>query len=198
MQAQVAAVGASVGFALAAIVAARRCGLALKARGVWMAALVIAPITCVAVWLRHPAVAAGTIAICAGCVSAQTDLECGLIFDTVTVGALGALLLRAAETGTLPAAFFGCVVTATLLAVLWAASGGRGVGLGDIKFAAVMGAAFGCAWGAAALGAAFVSGGAAAAILLFSRRVDRRSALPFAPFLAIGCAFSAAMGGSLS
>ncbi len=191
-------IGASALFALAAVVAARLCRVILQARGVWIAGLAIGPAFCAAMSFRHPTIVAAAIAICAACVSTLTDLQCGLIFDTVTLGALGVLLLRAAGTGTLLVASAGCVVLAALLGVLWAASGGRGMGLGDVKFAAVMGAAFGCAWGAAALGAAFVSGGVAAAVLLLSRRADRGTALPLAPFLAIGCMFSAAMGGSLS
>lgn len=194
----ITAIAADALFALAAVVAARRCGARFQTSGLWLSALAVGPIACAAVSFRHGSVVAAAIAICAACVSAQTDLQCGLIFDTVTLGALAALLFRAAGTGTLAAACVGCVALAALLGALWAASGGRGIGLGDVKFAAVVGAAFGCAWGAAALGAAFVTGGIAAAALLLGGRATRRTALPLAPFFAIGCILSAATGGSLS
>lgn len=191
-------IGASALFAWAAAIAARRCHVTLQTRGAWIAGLAIGPSICAAASLHHAALIAATIAVCAACVSAQTDVQCGLIFDSVTLGALAVLLLRAAGTGTLPAACIGCVALAALLGAVWVASGGRGMGLGDVKFAAVMGAAFGCAWGVAALGAAFISGGMAAAMLLLARRLDRSSTLPLAPFLTIGCVFATAMGGSLS
>lgn len=181
----------AVGARRAARICAVRCAL-------WIPALAIGPAVCAALSTRHVGIVAATLAICAACVSAQTDLQCGLIFDAVSLVALGLLLLRGVSTGTFTAACVGAAALALLLGSLWALSGGRGIGLGDVKFAGVIGSAFGCAWGVAALGAAFVGGGIAAGVLLSCGRVHRQSGLPLAPFLALGCVFAAAMGGSLS
>jgi leader peptidase (prepilin peptidase) / N-methyltransferase len=65
----------------------------------------------------------------------------------------------------------------------------RGLGMGDVKLAALLGLAVGwLSWSAAlvAVFAAFASGAVVAFVLLAARRVDRRAPLPFGPFLAAG------------
>lgn len=62
----------------------------------------------------------------------------------------------------------------------------RGMGGGDVKMAAGLGAWLGPGGAFTALLAAFLAGGAFALILLASARAHRRSALPFGPFLAAG------------
>jgi len=125
--------------------------------------------------------------------AAAIDLRCGLIPDALIAPALAMLLVMRA--GSLADALAGAAVCAALLAAPWALSRGRGFGLGDVKFGLVLGAAFGPPAGVAAIGAAFIAGGLFGAILLMTRSAGRRSALPFAPFLAIGAGAVQVFGG---
>ena len=64
-----------------------------------------------------------------------------------------------------------------------------GMGMGDVKLAAVLGVALGWAgWGALAVGAfaAFVLGGLFGVALLASRRVRRGAGIPFGPWMLAG------------
>ena len=65
----------------------------------------------------------------------------------------------------------------------------RGMGAGDVKLAGVIGLLLGwIGWGALLAGAAaaFLLGGAVSAVLLLSRRADRRTAIPFGPWMLAG------------
>lgn len=88
-------------------------------------------------------------------------------------------LIRAAGGG---AGYF-----ALLLVVALVARGG--FGMGDVKFALLLGVFLGYrSWATVLVGgfAAFVVGGAASAVLLALRRADRKHAIPFAPAMAAG------------
>ncbi|MET4780451.1 prepilin peptidase [Glaciihabitans sp. UYNi722] len=64
-----------------------------------------------------------------------------------------------------------------------------GMGLGDVKLAGVLGIYLGwVGWGAVAVGAlaAFVLAGIYAAILLLARRANRKSGIPFGPWMLAG------------
>ena len=124
-------------------------------------------------------------------VSAATDLQTGYVFDRVTLGAVATSLLIAVAAQGFLAALAGCAVGGGLPLVAYAATGGRGVGLGDVKLAAAIGAGLGVIGVIAALRVAVVCAGAAALALWCFGRVDRRSALPFAPFLALGATYGA-------
>lgn len=198
MRVLAAAIAATCIYAVVARVAERRSGAALGSRAFRIASILTGPVACLVLSLRHSAITAAALALCAAVICVRTDLTCGLIFDSVTFTAIVLLLLRAGTSATLEEAALGCAALAAAMVALWAVTAGRGIGLGDVKFAAVIGAAFGWAWGFAALGAAFVAGAAVATVLLATRRASQKTAMPFAPFLAVGCAFAAAMGGSLS
>lgn len=126
--------------------------------------------------------------LCASCgLSCVTDLRRGVVLDNVLAVTLTAIAILALSTGRLPEALLGCAATLAAMGSIFAA--GRGaMGLGDVKFAGVIGAALGIERGLVALAIAFVLGGAVAALLLASGRVDRGRALPFAPYLAIAVA----------
>lgn len=64
-----------------------------------------------------------------------------------------------------------------------------GMGGGDVKLAGVLGLALGwVGWGAVVVGAfaAFVVGGVVGIILMLTRRVSRKSAIPFGPWMLVG------------
>lgn len=95
----------------------------------------------------------------------------------------------------------GALVWLGVLGGLWVITGGRGMGLGDVKIAPSLGATLGW-WGlgVAAIGllAAFVLGALVAVVLLLARRVGRKSAVPFGPFLFAGTAVAILAGGPLA
>lgn len=125
-------------------------------------------------------------ALCGTCAAAVIDARTGFIPEWLTRLTTLLALGLAAASGAAPAACIGaCVVGGALLA-LHLLSRGRGLGLGDVKLGAAIGAGFGATAGIAALGVAFVAGGAYAAWMLATRRARRRDAIPFGPFLAAG------------
>lgn len=73
--------------------------------------------------------------------------------------------------------------------LVWLVSGGRGLGLGDVKLAPVIGATLGwIGFGPAVVGlfAAWVLGGIVAIALLLSGRAKKGAHLAFGPFMIIG------------
>lgn len=76
----------------------------------------------------------------------------------------------------------------------------RGMGFGDVKLAGILGAALAwVGWGALVVGAfaAFFVGGLFSVVLLVSGRASRKSAIPFGPWMILGCAIGVAFGESL-
>ena len=119
-------------------------------------------------------------------VAAVVDARCGSIFDPLTyllatVG-VSAALERVQATNSL----LGGVVLGAALLALHGATARRGIGLGDVKFAAALGAALGLPAGVLALCAAFVLGGLYGAAILLTQRARRGATVPFAPFMAAG------------
>lgn len=75
-----------------------------------------------------------------------------------------------------------------------------GMGFGDVKLAGVLGMALGwVGWGALVIGAfgAFLLGGVFSIVLLLARRADRKSGIPFGPWMIIGAALAIAWGEAL-
>lgn len=130
------------------------------------------------------------VLIAALCVSSVTDVESGYIFDVVTLPALIAEIAIAAFFGGWESSLQGALACASVIAVLYGATRGRGIGLGDLKLAACIGAGLGPFGGIAAIGAAFVFGGAHAVFMVARRRVSRGDSLRFAPYMALGFAAS--------
>jgi len=69
-----------------------------------------------------------------------------------------------------------------------------GMGLGDVKLAAVIGLFLGLKWVGMGLIFAFVAGGLISGVLLLTRRVGRKAYIPFGPFLALGSVVAALYG----
>ena len=87
------------------------------------------------------------------------------------------------------AALVGAGLWLLVIGGLWLASGGRGMGLGDVKLAPVLGAVLG--WlsvGVAVIGlfTAFVLGAIVGLALMLAGRAGRRSRIPFGPYLVAG------------
>lgn len=97
-------------------------------------------------------------------------------------------------------ALVGAIIWTATTGLLHVATGGRGMGLGDVKLSPVLGAIVG--WigvGASASGllAAFVLGGLVAVALLASGHARRRTAVAFGPFLILGAAVGVTAGPSI-
>ena len=76
----------------------------------------------------------------------------------------------------------------------------RGMGMGDVKLAALIGlvlGSLGLRYVGVAAGAAIVLGGIGAVVALLIGR-DRKAAIPFGPYLAAGAAVSAFWGGTIA
>lgn len=143
------------------------------------------------------AVAAG------GMLLALIDLRHRLLPDRVVLPSLciGLLLLAVAALGEgswapLVRALLGAVVLFAAFLVL-ALISPSGLGMGDVKLAALLGLYLGwLGWDAVAFGAAagFVVQALLALVLLASRRIGLKGELPFGPALLLGAAVAVAAG----
>lgn len=119
-------------------------------------------------------------------IAAIVDARCGYIFDPVVVSGLLVVLAAAAVDGAIGSAVAGAAASAGALLAIWAATFGRGLGLGDVKLGAVIGAAFGVVAGIVTLGLSFTIGALAATGLLVRGKAQLGSAIPFGPYLLAG------------
>ncbi|HME81785.1 MAG TPA: prepilin peptidase [Candidatus Eremiobacteraceae bacterium] len=118
-------------------------------------------------------------------VIAFIDLDHLLVLDGTTIsGALIGLALAIATHRLVPA-LEGALAGAVIFGAIYLLTRGAGMGLGDVKLAAMLGLFLGfplMLWTAAA---AFIIGALLAIPVLVARRRGRRDALPFGPFLVI-------------
>lgn len=135
--------------------------------------------------------APAVVAVCGALVAARIDARTGRIPDRITRPTTAIALGLAIASGIVVSAFWGALAVGGTLLLLHAITRGRGLGLGDVKLGTAIGTGLGPAAGLAALGSAFVLGGAYAAWLLATRRASHRDALPFGPFLATGSVLAA-------
>ncbi len=118
------------------------------------------------------------------------DLDHLLILDAVLLpaavaGLASAAASRATNGPALGDALLGSVACAAIFGVLYLATRGAGMGLGDVKLAAVLGLFLGLELGIAASFAAFVVGSVLLVPALVAGGRRRRDAVPFGPFLVI-------------
>ena len=159
-------------------------------------------------WPAHPAAVPAYLALAFVCVTlAVIDARTRLLPNRITYPALpvvAALLtvasaaehdlgamVRALEAGGLAGAAF-------LVLVLISPGG---LGLGDVKFAVVLGLSLGwLGWSAVAAGfvGAFLLGGVAAVVAVVVLRLGRKAQLPFGPWLAAGTLLAVLAGAQLS
>jgi leader peptidase (prepilin peptidase)/N-methyltransferase len=123
-------------------------------------------------------------AVIGSLVAATADARTGYIPKSVTRTTSIIVLVLALAAGNASSACAGGLVVGGALALLYVITRGRGLGLGDVKLAAVIGLGLGPLPGIMALGAAFVAGGAYASWLLATGRARRRDRIRFGPFLA--------------
>lgn len=184
----------------AAVTAAARARVPFHPRaletGIWIAATAAVQAAIVARY--GDGMPAMTLACAAGCatVCAFTDVRCGYIFDAVTVPTLAIIVALAFVDGSVAFAAAGAAISGGTLFALHVLTGGRGLGLGDVKLACCTGAALGARNGIVSLGAAFVAGGMYATFLLVTRRARRGQEIAFAPYIAAGMA-AALMAGNV-
>jgi leader peptidase (prepilin peptidase) / N-methyltransferase len=110
----------------------------------------------------------------------------------VAVGAASGEGLSAVRAGIGFLAFGGGLLLVALISP-------RGMGMGDVKLAALIGlvlGSFGLSYVAVAAGAAILAGGLGAMAVLAAGR--RRTTIPFGPYLAVGAAVAAFAGPQLS
>jgi len=118
---------------------------------------------------------------------AAIDIDRRLVLNEMLVVAAGLALLNAAAHGwgALGRALLGGLLALGLFSLLALLQRGA-LGSGDVKLAGVLGLAFGYPVALRALILGVIVGGVVAAILLLTRRVNRRTMIPYAPFLAAG------------
>lgn len=127
------------------------------------------------------------LATCCGTAAgALVDARTGYIPDRITRCTAMTAAVLALAGGDAVAAFDGAALAGGALALLYVATRGRGIGLGDVKLAVAIGAGLGPLGGVTALGTAFVGGGAYGAWLLLRGRAQRGDTLRFGPYLAAG------------
>ena len=99
------------------------------------------------------------------------------------------LLLDAALGGFIVSSVVGGAVLGALgvaLALVGGLGKGGGLGMGDVKYLAVIGIALGVQGGLMAFVVAALTGGVVALALMLLRRVRATDAIPYAPYLALG------------
>lgn len=118
----------------------------------------------------------------------------------VAVVTLGLPALVAGDTVRLATAAAGAGVLFAFYFVLWLVWPG-GMGMGDVKLAGVLGLYLGFSgWGALAVGAfgAFILGGLVSIVLLATKRANRKSGIPFGPWMLGGAWLGIVVGDPLA
>jgi leader peptidase (prepilin peptidase)/N-methyltransferase len=141
-----------------------------------------------------PGITALTLLTVTLVVASVTDLRSRVIPNwLMALGAIAGLALAAAEDRSAPAFLAGILAAAPFL--LAALIRPEGMGMGDVKLAGVIGIYLGQeVWFALALGLA-LAGLTGVMVSLGRRLPPSRTALPLAPFLALGAGTVLALGG---
>jgi prepilin signal peptidase PulO-like enzyme (type II secretory pathway) len=128
------------------------------------------------------------VALAGALVCTVTDLRTGCIFDRVTAPTLGLTLLAASLCGSSADSALGACVASGLLLSIFVFTGGHGLGMGDVKLAACLGAGLGTEGGVWSIAVGSLFGSFYGAALLSTGRAQPCSKIPFGPFLAAGFA----------
>ncbi|MCS7092769.1 MAG: A24 family peptidase, partial [Patescibacteria group bacterium] len=116
------------------------------------------------------------------------DYDYMIIPDELVFFLLGVsiLLLILFNNGFLYSYLFSGFLASNFLLLLHFVTGGRGMGLGDVKLALPVGIILGLSGTIYWLMVSFVVGGIFSAFLLFAKKIKLRSKIAFGPFLVIG------------
>jgi leader peptidase (prepilin peptidase) / N-methyltransferase len=143
----------------------------------------------------HPELAVWLLLVPLGLLLARVDLAVFRLPDVLTLPAfcltavlLGGAALLPAHQGSWVRGLVAAAVLGVLYAVLFFINP-AGMGFGDVKLAPTLGFALGWyGWGPVILGtfAGFVLGALFGLALIVSRRGDRKTAIPFGPFMLVG------------
>jgi leader peptidase (prepilin peptidase)/N-methyltransferase len=149
----------------------------------------------------HPDLAAFLVLAASGMALALIDLDTHRLPNALTLPAypvglalLGIAALAARDGGPLLRGLAGMLSLLALYALLFVLHP-RGMGLGDVKLAGVLGLHLGwLGWAELAVGAwlGFLAGGAVGIVLLALGRAGRKTPIPFGPYMLLG-----ALGGIL-
>jgi len=174
-------------FGALAMERARAYGLRLKARhlSTWCALAIAAALEA---WRCAQGIGVWQDAVLVGCaaVGAISDVQTGYIFDRVLLAGAGVMLTGAAACGRMEDALCGGALAGGMVAIPFLCTGARGMGFGDVKFAAVLGIGLRSSHAIAGVWLAIVLAGAAASCLLLLGRATAKGELRFGPFLALG------------
>lgn len=151
--------------------------------------------------------AAALVVVAAGVALFMIDLDhYRLPFSITGVAALGTLVALAVDAvrhglDPVPTAVLSVLVWLGVYGGIWLVTSGRGMGLGDVALAPVLGLALGwLGWGASVTGlaAGFVIGALVGVGLILSGRAGARARVPHGPFLLSGAAVGMFVGEPVS
>ena len=130
--------------------------------------------------------------------AAAVDLLTMRLPNVITYSGILVMLIAAAVagTGTLASAGLGVLIGGGLLGLVAAASRGQ-VGLGDVKLSAMGGAVVGHEYVLPGLLIGTASALPVAGVLLLLRRISRRQAIPYGPYLCFGFVVVTLVAGSV-
>lgn len=118
------------------------------------------------------------VAVCLLVVLFVIDLKSFILPDTFIV------LLTIIAFLRWPVSWPGAAIGAGFLLLLWLATRGKGIGLGDVKLMVPLGLMAAVPGTIAILGVAFFFGAAIGLFLIGTHQANRKTAIPFGPFLA--------------
>jgi leader peptidase (prepilin peptidase) / N-methyltransferase len=179
---------------------ARCCGAAISARYplTELALGLLYAATVLVLWGDAGDVALGLVFVTMLAAVTLTDLERRIIPNRILlVGALLAVAIAAAaDPGSLPERAIAAAAAGGLL-FLAALAYPRGMGLGDVKLAAVMGLFLGRDVGPAIVAALIAGSVVGLAMIAREGAAARKKAIPFGPFLALGGVVGLLAGGPI-
>jgi leader peptidase (prepilin peptidase)/N-methyltransferase len=168
---------------------ARCCGVGISARYplTELTMGVLYALTVVVLWDDPGEVALGLVFVTTLMAITLTDLERRIIPNKILIVAavLGVAIIAATDPGSLPVRAISAAAAGGLLFAA-ALAYPRGMGLGDVKLAAVMGLFLGRNVAPAILVALLVGSAAGLAMIARHGAAARKQAIPFGPFLAVG------------
>jgi leader peptidase (prepilin peptidase)/N-methyltransferase len=131
------------------------------------------------------------VIICAG-----TDLNTGLILNSVTFPgiALGIALSFLVPSMTPLGSLLGVLVSGGVVWLMFVVTRGRGMGGGDVKFMAMVGAFLGWERGLLTLFLGALVGSVVGIARIALGKQERRDPIPFGPFLSLGAIISMFFG----